>query len=343
MPAYLAPPAPPGLRPGPRPTFSVIIPAHQAAPTISAAIASARAQTLPPIQILVCDDGSSDDLESALRPHRDAVVLLRQEHRGVAAARNLLAWAATGDFVALLDADDVYLPQRLERLGELAVARPDLDILATDALFVVDGRVAGRFQRETPFATSRQREAILDRCFLVNPAVRRERLLAVGGFDTSLRTAEDWDCWLRLIHAGASAGLVDEALFEYRLRPSSLTSRRADALLDRIRVLHRAAALPGLSEQERDALAAALARHRARCLTERACEAVRQEDPDARARLLAVARSPDVPGPVRVDAALAALGPPPLRRRAAQRVAGAPRRRVPTPADLVRHGDERSS
>jgi hypothetical protein len=314
MASFLAPAPPADLRQGPRPTFSVVIPAYQAAATIGDAIASARSQTFPPDEIVVCDDGSTDDLDAALAPHRDAIKLLRQENRGTVAARNALLRAAGGDFVVPLDADDAYAPTRIERLAELAGARPDLDILATDAHFVVAGRIVGRFTGGTPFAVERQKEAILDRCFLICPAMRRERLLAVGGYDEQLRTAEDWDCCIRLIHAGAAAGLVDEPLLEYRLRPESLTSRRADTLMDRVRVLEKAAARPDLSDGERRAVGATLARHRARALQQVAREAVLGADPGARARLLAVARSPDVGVRARAGALVAACAPNRARR-----------------------------
>jgi hypothetical protein len=321
------------VRPGHRPTFSVVIPVFQAAATIGDAIASVRAQTVAPLEIIVCDDGSTDDLDTALAPHADAITLLRQENRGVVAARNALLAAATGEFVAPLDADDVYAPTRLERLAELGAARPDLDILATDAYFVAGGRVVGRFNRQTPFAVERQAEAILDRCFLIVPAMRRERLRALGGYDEHLRTAEDWDCCIRLIHAGAVAGLVDEPLLEYRLRGESLTSRRAETLWDRVHVLEKVAEGTGLSPLGRRTMHASLRRHRSRALQQTAREAVAQADPEARTRLLAVARSRDVPFHVRAGAVVAAIAPPAIGRLVAARFDESTGRPAPVPPD----------
>src|SRR5207248_4438233 len=116
-------------------------------------------------------------------------------------ALNAAAQAATGEFVSWLDADDAYEPERLAATGELGAQRPDLDILMTDSYLEVDGRVVGRFSDETPFAAVDQRMAILDRCFIGWPAIRRSRLLDVGGFDESLRTGYDWDFWIRLLFA----------------------------------------------------------------------------------------------------------------------------------------------
>src|SRR5919201_104516 len=137
-PMLAPPPAAPVTR-GRAPTYSAIIAAYQAAEVIGDAIDSLLAQTLPPIEIIVCDDGSTDDLVGALAPYRDDITLIRKQNGGEASAKNAAARAASGEFIAILDADDIYLPDRLEALAELSIQRPDLDILTTDCL-VVDGR-----------------------------------------------------------------------------------------------------------------------------------------------------------------------------------------------------------
>src|SRR5439155_21073872 len=176
-PVRAPPPRTPVEPAGERPTFSVIIPAYQAADSVGGAIESALAQTLAPDEIVVCDDGSTDDLDAALAPYLDCIVLVRKENGGVASALNAAAARATGDFLVVLDSDDAYLPTRLEAMSALASARPDLDVLSTDALLEVEGRTVARFYTKAqPFPVEGQREAILDRCFLFAPAVRRDRL-----------------------------------------------------------------------------------------------------------------------------------------------------------------------
>jgi GT2 family glycosyltransferase len=310
MPKFLAPPPLEDLEPGPVPSFSVVIPAFQAAATIAEAVSSVLAQTMPAAEIIVCDDGSTDELDEALAGHREAIELLRLPHRGVAATRNSLLRAAQGDFIVPLDADDVYAPTRLQRMSELAVARPDLDLLATDALLVAgDGRPMSRFAEGTPFAVERQEKEILRRCFLICPGMRRQRLLAIGGYDEELSSAEDWDCYIRLIQAGAVAGLVDEPLLEYRLGAGSLTGSRSETLRERVRVLEKAASAPGPRERERRTARQALAFHRARALEHEAREAVLSDDPRARRHLLAVARSSEVRPRRRAFAMVAAAAP----------------------------------
>jgi glycosyltransferase involved in cell wall biosynthesis len=297
------------------PSFSVLIPAYEAAATIGEAIASAREQTLAPSEIVVCDDGSNDDLAAALAPHRQAIRLIEGEHRGVAAARNRLLAAATGEFVVPLDADDVYAPTRLQRLAELAAARPQLDILSTDAHLSSAGEVVGRFNENTPFAFQAQAQAILERCFVICPAMRRNRLLELGGYDESLRTAEDWDVCIRLILSGSEAGLVDEPLLEYRLGSESLTSSRSQTLRERVYMLEKAAATPGLEPRVRAAAEHSVSHQRGRALEQEALEAIAARDPGARRKLLSVARSGDVTLRSRLGAALAGIAPVNQSRR----------------------------
>jgi glycosyltransferase involved in cell wall biosynthesis len=296
------------------PSFAVVIPAYEAAATIAAAIESLRAQTVPPAEIIVCDDGSNDDLEAALAPYRDLITSIKGEHRGVAAARNELLRAATADFVVPLDADDIYAPTRLQRLGELAVERPELDLLSTDAVFVSDGVPSGRFNEKTPFAAEDQAEAILDRCFVICPAMRRRRLLEIGGYDEQLRTAEDWDVCIRLILSGSIAGLVDEPLLEYRLGRRSLTSSRVKTLQERVYMLEKVLTTPDIAPSLHQAAVRAVSHHRARALEQAAREAVAEGRADARRQLLDVARSGDVAWRGRAGAAFGSLAPLRARR-----------------------------
>jgi glycosyltransferase involved in cell wall biosynthesis len=289
------------------PSFSVVIAAYNAAETIGEAVESALGQTLAPKEIVVCDDGSTDETEAALEPYRDRIVSLRQENGGAPSALNAAVRAATGDFVCPLDSDDVYEPDRIRALGELGAARPDLDLLAADTYLERDGAVVGLFSDNTPFATSNQPTAIFERCFVVLPAMRRTRLLAIGGYDEGLRIAYDWDCYLRLLRAGASAGYVDRPLYRYRLRDDSLSGSRAPALRDRVALLEKVPR--DLTPLERGALTRSLRVHRSRAVTAEAEEALRQRRPDARRRALAAARTAGVPRGTRLKALVAALAP----------------------------------
>jgi glycosyltransferase involved in cell wall biosynthesis len=255
--------------PGPAPSFSIIIPAYEAAAFIGDAVESALAQTLPPREVIVCDDGSTDDLRGALAPYIGQIKLLHKEHGGVAGTRNVAIRAATGDFVAVLDADNTFLPGYLAALTELAVARPDLDILTTDAFLERDGEVYGRYYRgKARFVTDDQRRGIVHEHFVyANAAYRRDALLAVGGYDefydpTPYHGVEDTDLLLRMILAGSSAGLVDEPLAVYRIRKESLSSNRPRSVRGGVVVLERAASHPSLTGAEREYVTRELARKR---------------------------------------------------------------------------------
>jgi hypothetical protein len=297
------------VEPGPRPTFSVVIATYNAAATIAESIESALAQTLPALEVIVGDDGSTDGTAAALEPYRERVRYFRREHRGVAATMNAALELAQGEFFAVLGADDAYLPERLEALASLSAARPDLDLLCTDLVYEVDGRSVGRFEETCPFDVSDQRTAILDRCFCAAPAMRRTALVRVGGFDESMRSGSDWECAIRLIHSGAAAGLVDDTLYRYRIHRGSLTADRLSTLRERIEFLERVGRTQVLHDRECSALTRSVGRYRTSLALSEAEVAVRLRSPDARTRALAAARTAGVPLHYRAAALAAAFAP----------------------------------
>jgi glycosyltransferase involved in cell wall biosynthesis len=229
-----------------------LITAYQVADYVGDAVASALSQTKPAHEVVVCDDGSTDDIEGALAPFRDEIVLVRQENRGVASARNTAAAAASGDFLAILDADDTYLPDRLAALGRLATERPDLEVLTTDAYLEVNGQVVRRaYTPSWTFPVDDQRSEILRRNFVFGlAAVRREVLLRGGGWDESFRFAEDWECWVRLLLNGSPVGCVVEPLARYRVREDSLSTNLVAMLEGEIKVLEKALTHPHIRPEE---------------------------------------------------------------------------------------------
>jgi glycosyltransferase involved in cell wall biosynthesis len=291
-----------------RPTFSIVIPAYEASAVVGDAVRSALEQTAPAHEVIVCDDGSTDELAAALEPYLDRVVLLRRRNGGPAAARNTAIEAASGEFVAMLDADDVYEPTRLEALGGLAVERPDLDILATDLVLEEDGAARGRFYDTVEFPAGDQRLAILEACFVACPALRRSKVLDARGFDESLAVAEDWDLFIRLILAGARAGLVPAPLMRYRRDHSLATADRARSLWARVTVLEKTRRDQGLTPDERAFLERRLVRARTRARLSEA-STVASRGGDARRELLGIVLARETPVPTRLVAAAAAVAP----------------------------------
>ena len=255
MTRFLVPEPTAPVVPGPVPTFSVIIACYNSAHTVGAAIQSCLDQTVPPLEIIVIDDGSTDAIDAALEPFLGDIVLLRQENGGESVAKNAGVGVARGDFVVILDADDVAYPHRHEALGALAAARPDLAILTHDALLTRDGAVLRHYYGDFhPFPIEHQRREILRRCFVINPAVRRSAWTAVGGYDPAIRIGADWECWLRLILAGERVGCVDEPLSDYRQGATQLTSNRIAEFSGRQQLFAKTLERTDLTDAERTAI-----------------------------------------------------------------------------------------
>lgn len=252
-PALLAPPPPAGLRPGPPPRVSVLVPAYQAAATVGEALESALSQVPAPYEVVVSDDGSTDGLDAVLAGFGNRVRVVRGPNAGLATARNRAAVAARGELLALLDADDLWLPGRVRALTSAAAARPDLAVLTTDAVVVRDGVPDPQTYYATRvFPVEDQDVAILRSSFVFGAgAVRAEAFRVAGGYRDGARAAEDWDLWLRLLLSGHRAGLVPEPLYEYRRRHDSLTGRRVDLALGVLETLERARPLLTAPAQRR--------------------------------------------------------------------------------------------
>jgi glycosyltransferase involved in cell wall biosynthesis len=297
------------------PSFAIVITAYEAAATIGAAVDSALAQTRPAEEVIVVDDGSRDDLAAALAPYGEQVRLVRRENGGGAAARNTGAEAARSEFMAILDADDTYEPRRLEAIAALAAERPELDLIATDASFVVEGEKKGTFLEHNPFPNDNQRRAIFERCFPTGwPAVRISALWEAGGFDPTMRIAYDWDCWLRMILAGSSVGMVEEPLYDYALHSGSLASSRVASLRERVVLLEKAQANPNLRSAERPTLERWLGAYREQ-VARGAIEAALQGGGSSE-ELSRLARSRGLNSRTRALAGLAAVAPSLARRLA---------------------------
>jgi glycosyltransferase involved in cell wall biosynthesis len=290
---FLAPPPERPVLPAPAPSVSIIIPAYQAASFVADAVESALGQTVAPHEVIVCDDGSTDDLAGALAAFSGRITLLRKEHGGTASARNVAIRSATSDFVAFLDADNVFLPDYLEAVAELAAVRPDLDILTTDAYLELDGEVYGRYYRgKARFIVDDQRRGIIHQHFVFgNCTMRRKALLAVGGYDETV-LAEDTDLFVRMILGGSRAGLIDEPLCVYRIRGGSLSSSRPRSLRAAVVVIERASSHSSLTPDELRYLQRQLAGARREAELAEAEEALRGFAPHPRRLALRIAFGP---------------------------------------------------
>ncbi|NHC45252.1 glycosyltransferase [Motilibacter aurantiacus] len=252
------------MSPSPGPGITVVIACHNAAGTIARAVRSALLQDPAPAEVVVCDDASDDDSVEVLAGFGPRVRVLRHaQNRGEAGAKNTAVRAARTEWVAVLDADDEFLPGRLAAVAGLLADRPGLDLVTTDAYLSHDGRRLGRwYGPHYPFAFEDQRRAILERNFVFGHVVlRRSAFLAVGGFDERIAHATDWDCWIRMVHTGSRIGLVPEPLAVYHLQETSLSSDRPAMARSIAALLTEACDRLELTVRERRTALAAAAQH----------------------------------------------------------------------------------
>lgn len=170
-------------------TVSVIIPTYNYARYLGEAIDSALGQTLAPLEVIVVDDGSTDDTPELLAAYGDRIRVLRQKNAGVAVARNSGIAAARGEYVAFLDADDTWLPRKLELqmplfTGSVGLVHCGLEFGTAIQLPRVDGDVANALLLLEPDVIHGPGSTVV-----VPKHVAEE----AGGFDPSLPASEDWD------------------------------------------------------------------------------------------------------------------------------------------------------
>ncbi len=246
------------------PLISVIVPAYNVAPYVGAAIKSALTQTYPNIEVVVVNDGSTDDTATVLAAYESQIVLVSQENRGVVGARNAGLRAASGTFVALLDADDIWLPHRMERLMEPFEAGANVEIVTSDSYLMEDftptekRSYTDRNRRPFPGPEIDQiaeiarlnfifigvlfRRELIERCGIFAEGTRRGASYdghAVGGRGASIEGAEDYELWTRFLLSGARVGFVDEPLGYYRVRSGSLSDAKKEQGRAHLAVLER--------------------------------------------------------------------------------------------------------
>jgi glycosyltransferase involved in cell wall biosynthesis len=226
---------------GPRPSVSVVIAAKDAGAFIADALRSALAQTMKDLEVIVVDDGSTDDTSDVVRACANGdprVLLLRNDRsQGVSSARNRAIGQARGDWIAVLDADDAFLPNRLERMvGE--ANRRGLDMLADNlalrdfATRASNGRAYPAEWMDRPelvtFADllARDMPGLDHKMFgCIKPVIRRAFLLENGiTYRDDVWCAEDFLLYAQCILKGARFGVIDDALYVYSERSDSVSA-----------------------------------------------------------------------------------------------------------------------
>jgi glycosyltransferase involved in cell wall biosynthesis len=216
------------------PRVSVLVAAYNASAYLLEALDSLLQQTVEDIEIIVVDDGSTDDTARLVGSLADPrVVLLRSDtNRGAGASRNIALEHATAEWVAIMDADDVAERVRLERQLEFVTAHPRVDVLGS-AVAVIDSQGAARGWRSYPLDHRSIVRTLPLRSPLAHPTVlcRKSTLLAVGGWHEDRLGVEDYDLWCRLAREGARFANLPQALVRYRVHPQGWKSRGVRASL----------------------------------------------------------------------------------------------------------------
>ena len=213
------------------PRVSVIIPAYNRANYLPEALDSVFGQTLAPHEVIVVDDGSTDDTLEVLRDYEGKVRYARQEHQGVSAARNRGLALARGDVIAWLDADDLWETEFLSTLVPLLAAHPELDGIYCGLTHMNAGGEILWTPTQRVVPPPDLYSALIEADFIVTPAIIAYKRCyeQVGAFDLEFHICEDYDMWLRLANVFRIAG-ISRPLVRIRVHESSTMMRNSDAL-----------------------------------------------------------------------------------------------------------------
>ena len=217
------------------PKVSVIIPTYNRAEFLRNAIDSVLAQTYHDFELLVVDDGSTDQTRELVAGYGDQLIALFQANRGVSSARNLGIRAATGELVAFLDSDDAWLPEKLAWQVAIMDQHPDLQLCHTEEIWIRRGVRVNPKKKHQKYAGY-----IFPYCLplcVISPSsvmLRRTLFETVGYFDENLPACEDYDLWLRITKDYCVYFIEQPLLLKYGGHPDQLS--RTHWGLDRFRI-----------------------------------------------------------------------------------------------------------
>lgn len=250
------------------PRVSTIIPTYNCARYVGRAIDSVCAQTYKDYEILVVDDGSSDDTKDVVMQYGRKVTYIYQQNQGVSAARNHAISKANGELLAYLDADDMWFPEKLERQVAFLDAHQECGMVHSEMSIIneQDEILHARFYEETKRSVPQGycMEVLLRRCHIQTLTVveRRNCFDRAGVFDVRLPIAQDYLHWIMIAAEGQAVGYLAEPLGKYRWRTGSLIGNYPRLLEDYVRIfdflLHEKPIAPRHGEECADILRARL-------------------------------------------------------------------------------------
>ncbi len=220
--------------------ISVVIPTHNRAELLPRALDSVLAQSLPALEIILVDDGSDDNTAELVRDRYPGVHYLQQENRGVSAARNLGIGLARGEWIALLDSDDAWLPGKLAAQQQALTEQPEYRICHTEEIWIRNGKRVNAMKKHAKGGGRIFRQC-LPLCVISPSSVllHRDLLEETGGFDETLPACEDYDLWLRICAREPVLFVEDPQIEKYGGHEDQLSRRHWGMDRFRIRALEK--------------------------------------------------------------------------------------------------------
>jgi glycosyltransferase involved in cell wall biosynthesis len=204
------------------PLVSVVVPVYRGERFLAAALESVERQTYRHFELIVVDDGS-DDAGAEIADAHAGTRVLREPHRGVSAARNAGIAVAQGELIAFLDADDEWMPRKLERQIALMRTRPEVAIVHTHVMTFFDPGTP-----VPPWLPADWRTVAQPRYCPSNWLVRGDAFARVGPFDESFTTAEEYDWLARARNAGLESAMLEDTLVRWRLHAANVSNQQVE-------------------------------------------------------------------------------------------------------------------
>lgn len=212
------------------PTVSVIIPTYNRAQFLGETIQSVLDQTYTDYEIIIVDDGSTDNTRDVIAQFDTPKLrYIYQENQGVSAARNNGIQQARGEYIAFLDSDDVFLPQRLEKCINYLQQHPSVGLVHTGYIHI-DEKNNPIGEVQIPPVSGHSYRLMLVEMYMLIPVIRHDVLKNSGGFDTNLRLGEDPDLWTRIARQ-YEFGVIPECLSKIRIHANN-TPQPLDQLIN---------------------------------------------------------------------------------------------------------------
>ncbi len=213
-----------------KPRVSVVIPTYNREKLVQVAIQSVLQQTYRDLEIIVCDDGSTDNTAEVVKSIQASsglsiVIDVLPYNLGVSAARNRAIYLARGELIAFLDSDDSWKPEKLEKQVNFLDNNSEYIGVGCDLENQVVGRKLNKYKLKNKLNISDDLFQFLYRCYITTSCflVKKDALILAGLFDLSLKCSEDRDMWWRLPRLGR-IGFIDEPLVKYLKHSNSLSS-----------------------------------------------------------------------------------------------------------------------